>query len=600
MGLERIHFKEVFEFAGKLRHIIWFIIIAFIIIFFRLFELQIVRGEKFKGLSDSNSIRLIPQKAPRGIIFDRNGSIIVRNGHSFSVSVIPADFLKQETNLNKLSQLLNIPREEIEDKLKEVKILSQFRPIGIKENLSREMLARIAEHESDLPGVMLQQETQRFYKTATLAPHVIGYVGLVDESEVVLNPEQYMYGDIIGRTGIEKVYDQYLRGRNGYTGIRVNALGRELGVIFKREHVKGKDIILTIDKDIQEAAEKELKNKKGSIIVMNPKNGEVLAMASSPAFDLGSFNDGGISIEAWDKIVKNEGHPLQNKAISAQYPMGSTFKPIVAIAGLEKNLINTETEVTCTGRITYKDQTFRCWEDKGHGVVNLFRGLSESCDVYFYYLGLKVRVDNISDFSSLFGLGQITGIDINGEEVGLVPTPVWKEKNRGAPWYPGNTIQLAIGQSYMLATPIQMLQVFNILANEGKLYQPHLLKSIVTDKGQEEMPYKFIKNVELSKNLNTWKIIKKALWEVVHKENGTGRAVKINGLDICGKTASIQNPHGKEHASFIAFAPMSDPEVSVIVFIEYGEKGGQIAAPIARIILQTWAKKYYWNQKKPA
>lgn len=577
MNYEKIQYKEIFEISNRLKIIISLVIGFFVIIFLRLIYLQVFEGIKYRDLANINSIRVIQKRAARGNILDRFGNKLVYNIPYYNVIVIPADLKNKDLVISKLSKILNVNEEEISVKLDKVKN-NTVEPILIKENLDSRVAGVLEEEKQNLNGVLIIVEPKRSYIEDGLF-HTIGYVSEVNDMEVLLNSE-FSRGDLIGRIGIEREYDKFLRGVNGRIRILVDAAGRKFKLAGSSEPVKGKDIILTLNSKLQKVVESSLKGRTGSIIVMNPNSGDILAIASSPAPSLKKFSFG-LTKDEWDKLSNNSEHPLHNRAISAMYAFGSTFKVLTAIAGLEKGVIDERTRFFCNGRFWFSTWDYRCWKREGHGSVDIYRALTESCDVYFYNVGLKLGIENLSKFAFYLGLGKKTGIDINGEKDGLVPTPKWKEEKEGTPWFPGNTIQLSIGQGYILSTPIQMLSLFNIIATDGKLYRPHVIKQ-VSEKSEPEV----IRDVKL--NRNNLKIIKKALLSVVNSQSGTGKNARIDGIDVAGKTATIENPHGSTHAAFIAFAPVESPVISLIVFLECGGEGGADAAPIAKRILESY------------
>ena len=577
--------SPIFEISERLKIIIFILVGLFAIVFLRLLYLQVFKASKYRNLANINSIRVIQKKAPRGNIFDRFGNKLVYNIPYYTVAVVPADVKNMEYIITRLSKILSVSEEEIRVKLDKVN-KTQVDPVIIKENLDSKIASIIEEEKHNLSGVLVIVEPKRMYMYGGLAFHTIGYINEVTDMELLLNPSEYSMRDLIGRIGVEKECDKFLRGKNGSIRVMVDASGRKYRLAGSSEPFKGKDITLTINANIQKVAEDSLAGKTGSIIVMQPGSGDILAIVSSPSPDLKKISMG-LTKEEWESIFNSPRHPLYNRAIGGTYPFGSTFKVLTALAALETGDIDENTRFFCNGRFWYSTWDYGCWKKEGHGNVDIYRAIAESCDVYFYNVGLRLGIDNIDKFASNFGLGENTGIDISGEKKGLVPTPLWKEQKEGKPWFPGNTIQLSIGQGYLLATPLQMLSLFNLVATGGVLYKPLVIKQISgADKPEFVSQPEITRSIKISKK--NIEIVKKALFLVVNSDKGTGSKSKVNGVNVAGKTATVQNPHGKTHAAFIAFAPVESPSVSLIVFLEGEGEGGRDAAPIAKKILEAY------------
>ena len=568
----RLYDRELLISQPRLRIITAAVLIFFSFLVCRLLWLQVIEFNKYQKLSEQNIFRKVPIRAFRGNIYDRDNRMLATNIPVYTVSIILADLHNNFRTFERLGKILNMEPDEISNKLSGYKYRI-FEPVRIKENVDWRTIARIEEQRQDLPGVVIQEESQRKCLMGEFACHVIGYVG--ETSEPRSRDSRSVPGNIAGQMGVESFYDDVLRGQDGYSRIRVSASGFQIEVADKKEPVTGQNLFLTVDRRIQEKAEQLLRGYVGSAIVMVPANGEILALVCSPGFNLNDFN-GGMSLEKWQRLCNDRRHPLLNRAVAGLYPPGSTFKLITATAGLSEKVVGEHDLFECSGIYNYSTWSYKCWQAAGHGKISIIDALKKSCDIYFYQLGLKVRADRISEYAVKFGLGQPTGIDLLDEKGGLVPTTRWKEDTYGIPWFPGNTIQYSIGQSYLLCTPLQMLQAFNMLGNEGVVYRPHLLR---TEKPEISC------RVEL--NPEIWRLLKKGMYQAVNETGGTGWRAKIPGLEVTGKTATIQNPHGKNHASFIAFAPCKKPRFSVIVFLEQAGEGGRNAAPIARQILET-------------
>ena len=592
---------EIFNRRLRLVSILVFVIISALII--RLWFLQIVNGPIYRTQSENNRIHL--QKIPpfRGMITDRKGELLVDNRPSFDLYIIPEDIQDRKQFLAGLKFLIDIDPEQISDKLGKTSKLYSFRSILIKKDITRDELAAVETHLFDLPGLSVQPSLQRSYLFGNLASHVIGYLGEINENE--LKSGKYPdngAGDLIGKSGVEGKWHNYLNGIAGGKQVEVNASGRKLQDLSIKSPVPGMNITLTIDKDLQSLAEESLKDKKGAIVALNPNNGEILAMASSPAIDPNMFI-GGIHRTEWEKMISSSGSPLQNRAISGQYPPGSSFKIVMALAGLQEGVIDPDELITCPGTYTLGNHTYQCWKEGGHGSVNFQRAITESCDIYFYKIGIRLGIDRIAHYAKMFGLGQKTGFELGNEAEGLIPTTEWKLKRFGVPWQLGETVSSSIGQSYVLATPLQMARLISAVFNGGKLYQPKIVMDIGND---SDNVYRFTPTLigELGVRQENLELLKKALISVVNDPQGTGARAKIHGISVAGKTGTAQvvalektkNPRSdneisnafEDHAWFVAIAPAENPKIALAVLIEHGGHGSSGAAPIARDLI----KKY--------
>ncbi len=578
--MERLNVKDQLAFTDRLHWVMGIMSAVLAVVWLRVAQLQVVKGEGYRARALSNSMRVVPRRAPRGMIYDRYGKVLAHNKPSYTISVVPGEISPSSSVIPELSRMLNMEEVELRSKLEHIR-RRRLELVRVKEQVTFDEIAMVEEHLPELPGVVINVEPRRYYLDQKMSAHLLGYVSQVSEEQVLLNPGRYQIGETAGQDGIERVYDQELRGERGSTRIMVNAKGYELRVMANDDPRMGKDCVLTIDGALQELADRLLEGKRGSIIALDPRNGEILALSSSPFVPLKYFNEG-MDVKTWQGLQRHPGKPFYNRAVSAQYPVGSIFKAIVAAAGLERGVLDGQTSVVCRGVFEYGEWKYKCWKKEGHGLVRLSRALAESCDVFFYQAGLRVKVDGISDMARLFGFGERTGVDLPSEGEGLVPTPEWKVKQFDEPWFPGNTMHYAIGQSYLLATPLQIASAFCVIANEGIAYRPHLLKRL----GEQEVAPQMTRKVELSPAV--WKAVKQGLWEVVHSEGGTGWRARIQGLSVCGKTSTIQHVNKATHGAFVAFAPRELPEIVVIAFLEEGGEGGANASPLVRDILERW------------
>ena len=572
---------------------LYIVILLFCVFLIRLWDLQIIKGSEYTRIEEHNRLRVIDIPAPRGIIYDRNDKAFVNNVPSFDISVLKEEFPRDEETLAALGGLLGLDPDDIKKRLSATSSRS-FEPVKLKQDVSFEEVAKVEARKIDFPGLQVDVVNGREYIYGHSASHVIGYLGKLS-LEQLRSPEfiNVPHDSFMGQFGIEKVYDNILRGKAGKKIIEVDALGSIVRVVRIQKPVKGKDIKLTIDVDLQVEAEKSLRGKAGAVVAIKPGTGEILAMASAPSFDPNIFVRG-IKEGDWEKLIKNPGKPLLNRAIQSRYPPGSTFKIITAIAALEEGLVSMHTKYECTGSI-YFGREFRCWKKGGHGRLALHDALVESCDVYFYEIGKKIDIDILAKYASNYGLGSKTGVELEGEVSGIVPTRLWKFNTKKEKWYTGETLNTVIGQGYLAVTPIQMARLTSALVNGGKLYKPFLLK----DPGREIEPESIVKI-----DPRNIKMVKKALMDVVQGNRGTGHMARSNIVAIGGKTGTTQVIGGvpddkeqynvpqkfRDHAWFVAFAPENDTQIVVSVFVEHGGHGSSAAAPIAKRIIETYYK----------
>lgn len=576
------------------------ITIFFIVLLIRIWYLQVVRGERFKKLSESNRIRIVSIKAHRGKIMDRDRRVIVDNRPSFNLSLTPEDIKKK--NLPHILEILSerIPLEK-ESVIQKIKSASPFKPIVIKRDLQRDHVAFVVEHMFDIPGIELNIEPLRFYKFKNLAAHLLGYLGEVDDRVLRESKNGYQLGDLIGQFGLEKISEAYLKGEDGKKQIEVDAYGRELKLLMEKDFFPGNNLVLTIDLRMQKLAEELFKDKAGSIIVMNPQNGEILALVSNPSFDPNLFAKG-IKRDDWLGLVENERHPLQNRAIQGQYPPGSVYKIITATAALEEGAVTPESTIFDKGYFYFGNRVYRCWKKGGHGNVNIYKALVVSCDTFFYKVGTQLGIDTLARYGRGFGLGKKTGIRLENEKEGIVPSTQWKKTARKEPWYPGETVSASIGQGYNLVTPMQMANLISSVANGGIRYRPRLIKHIETPDGtiifssQPEIIGKLPTRPE------TLELVRKGLLGVVNDSHGTGRRARLRDIRVAGKTGTVQviqkkenEPedlqeklpwHLRDHGWFVSFAPFENPELAIVVFGEHGGKHGSHYAPIAKALIK--------------
>ena len=581
-----------------------FVLVVFGVLILRLWFLQIVNGSVYRMKSEHNRIRLQDILPFRGMILDRNGEVLVDNLPSYDLYVIPEEVQDRSQLLKKLSRLGDIDSENAARILDKAALGYPFKPVCLKRDMSRDELARIETHRFDLPGVMIKVSPQRHYFYEGLASHVLGYLGEISQTQLTSGQfRNNKSGDLIGKRGIEQKWQALLNGVRGGEQVEVDAVGRRIEVISRRAPVSGANISLTIDKTLQALADNLLHGKQGAIVAVDPLNGEVLALASSPSYNPNLFIKG-FDAKTWQTIVSSKDFPLQNRALAGQYPPGSVFKIVVALAGLEEGVIKPEEEIFCNGTFSLGNRSYRCWKKYGHGKVNLHRALVESCDVYFYNLGRRLGVDKIARYSRRLGLGMRTGLDLDNEKSGLIPTREWKLKRWGIPWQAGETVSTSIGQSFVLTTPVQIANLISAVFNGGYIYKPQVTKWVRKTEGENLFEIASQTAAQAGIKPEHLNLVKDALIGVVNQPRGTGSKAKLKGVTVAGKTGTAQVVALKkedrttdeseiplkfrDHAWFVAVAPADTPKIAVAVLVEHGGHGGSAAAPIARELIKAY------------
>jgi penicillin-binding protein 2 len=570
----------------------------FLLLLGRLWYLQVTRSDAYSSLSDRNRTRLIPIEPPRGSIFDRNGELLVENRPSFSVTLIRQEIEDPERLLLRLNTLLGVPYSDLQRKYSLLKRYPPYLPAPLVNDISRDTMEILQENDLDLPGVLIKVVPVRTYTQGTRGAHLFGYTGEISEKDLQAPQfSGYRPGDMVGKTGLEKHLESELRGISGERRVEVDAHGRELRQMQGFAPVPGKKVYLSIDSQLQQVAEEAFGEESGAAVAIDIETGEILAMASQPTFDPALFS-GGISFNEWNTLRDDPLKPLQNRVISGQYPPGSTFKLVTAIAALRNGAATPETTVNCTGSITLgkNNQVIRCWNRKGHGSVNLRRALKESCDVWFYEVGLKLGIDKLAATALEMGMGQSYDFPLDSVKKGLIPTKEWKKKRFNQGWFNGETAIASIGQGYVLTTPLQLAVMTAAVANGGKVLRPQVVKRI------EDLNGRIIFNAApdpfntLNLPPGMFAAVRQGMEAVVHEGGGTGAASRIPGLRVAGKTGTAQVIQSKtavasgdpknlrDHALFVAYAPADKPKIAVAVIVEHGGHGGSAAAPVARAI----------------
>lgn len=572
------------------------LILTFLGLISRFFYVQIVEGGKYRRASNENRIRAVTDAAPRGLILDRYGEILVDNSPAYSVFAIPNELRSPDAVFTLLSEILHAPVQKLKSRYRRER-RGPFQRVKLARYIDFKTLVHLEEKKMDLPGIEFDFEPRRFYPSGVMAPHVFGYLGEITEQELeLLKAQGYEKGDVIGKKGLEKVYEKELRGQKGIHYVEVDALGRRIRRLTgwgEKKPVPGKNIYLGIDAQLQRFLEKVMADKRGGAVVLNCKNGEIIAMVSKPDYDPALFARP-IPAETWNQLVNDPGHPLYDRMVQSVYPPGSTYKLVLAIAGLEEGLIDPEETVYCPGYLRLGIRKFECWKKGGHGNVNLLQAIEQSCNVYFYRMIQRIGLDLWVAYSKKFYFGQKTRIDLIGENAGLVPDSSYFDSRYGKhKWSRGQLLNLAVGQGDLLVTPLQMATFAMMLANRGTGYRPHLVRYI-EDPISGETHYVVPDTVRVRGiRDSTWDLIQEGMFRVVNSPAGTARAANPGKILVAGKTGTAQNPHGEPHAWFIGYAPVQDPQIAFAILIENGGSGGANAAPIARGILRLLMK----NQK---
>ncbi len=574
---------------GRWRAGVGFILLMVLLFCGRLWWLQMYQGKHFSEKAQSRYLRAIVTRAPRGVILDRTGKVLATNEPSFNIALLPAEFSSDSANPDAICRLVGIPREVLDTAVEKIRHnkVPLFEPVRLLVGADFATLSRVLERSWELPGIIVLEEPLRRYPYGSLAAHVLGHVGAVTEEELRRRPDLELF-DWTGKMGVEGVYDRYLQGEHGREIMEVDARGAPVRRLRREVAQPGQMLVLTLDARLQAVAENALRGRRGAVVAIDPRNGEILVMASSPTFDPNWFSKG-IKPERWRWLISHKAHPLQNRAIAAAHPPGSTFKVVTAVAALLYGKATPKTRVTCGGGRVVGRRFFRCW--RRHGTVDLPLALGQSCDTYFYTLGLAVGPTRIARVAELMGLGAKTGVDLPGEIKGVLPTPQWKRNRYRERWYGGDTANLSIGQGYLTATPLQMALVACCIANNGIVYRPHLLKERRAPNGRviaRNRP-QVLHLIPAPPSL--WEAVKRGMLAAVYAPGGTARALADLPVTVAGKTGSSQHIRGrKTHAWFIAFAPADQPRIALCVMVEEAGHGGEVAVPIAKQVLAAFAQ----------
>jgi len=583
----------------------------FLLIALRLYYLQILKGEHYRVRSENNRIRTVFVPPPRGIIYDRKERILVRNRPAFNVEFVTEDAIDQRKTLEKLGELLQVDPEILRQRLSTNTRRRRFQPKVLLKDVPRDIVAKVAAHRYLLPGVVTNVDPARDYIYGDLGAHVIGYIREITQQQLD-NPafSGYRFGDLVGQYGLEAKWEHYLQGQRGIQYVIVDAMGNRIGESSFQEEKPGNNLVLTIDLDVQKAADKALADKRGSIIVLDVRTGEVLALASAPRFNPNMFA-GEMTATQWRELLDSPQRPLSDRAIQGAYPPGSVFKIFMAIAALSEGVINPEERVFCPGFHSFGGRNYRCHKRAGHGSVNLFDSMAQSCDVYYYTIGNRLGVDRIHEYSTRFGLGELTKLGLPHESAGLIPSTAWRRASSTNPerqrWYPGETLSVAIGQGAVTTTPIQIARAVAASVNGGKVLTPYLIRKVTAADGRIIEEHNGpIESRDVGISQSILNRVRDTMVGVVNAPSGTGQKAKLRSdlpFKVGGKTGTAQvisldhNSKREEfgdHAWFAGYAPADSPEVVAVALIENGGSGGSAAAPVVRSVLEA-----YFDSSRP-
>ncbi len=601
------HLRETHLFNQRVLFAAGTVIVLFLALLIRIFYLQVVQHDHFSTLSEDNRFTLLPLPPTRGLIYDRNGILLAQNLPTFTLELIPAKLSNLKETIATLEKMVSISAEDKRRFYKLVKKRRRFEGIPLRFRLSDEEVAKLAVNQYRLPGVEINAELTRQYPHGALAAHAIGYVARISEDDLQkLDTTRYAATRYIGKVGVEKAYEEILHGEVGYQEVEINAQGREISVRQGTLPVPGKNIYLSLDLNVQRVAEQAFKDYSGALVAIDPNDGAILALVSLPTFDPNLFVNG-IDTESYQQLNESPTQPLFNRALQGRYPPGSTIKPFMGLAGLDYNAITPEKSIFCPGYYSLKNDSrhYRDWRKEGHGHTNLTKAITESCDVYFYDLALTLNIDRIQQFLAQFGFGKLTGVDLRDEVNGLLPSREWKQRTQRQAWYPGETLITGIGQGYWLTTPLQLANATAAMSVRGHRYQPHILQATEASENDELEDFTPVSLPDVTvKRAESWDIILNAMHNVVRGDHGTARGISYNlPYEIAGKTGTAQvyglkegekydakkiSQHLRDHALFVAFAPVEQPRIALAVIAENGGGGGATAAPIARKVLDAF------------
>ena len=572
-------------------------------LFIRLWNLQVIQGAKFRTLSEDNRIAYRLVQSPRGMVFDSEGELLADNRASFNIYLIRENVKKLKQTIRLLAEITEQPFEEL---YKRTRYANPFRPFLIKADISRKTMAFLEENKPDYPGVFVQVTPLRQYPSKEQASHLLGYMAEVSNRQLQrLKKQNYRQGDLLGQYGVERTQEKFLRGQSGFKQVEVDAYGRELRVVRPFVEKPGNNVYLTIDIELQKKAEKLFEAHEGSIIVLDPSDGAILAMVSKPSFNPNIFA-GGIDAKNWKSLMNDPLKPLENRAIRGQYPPGSIFKIVMAFAILNEKIARSDEKIRCHGSFPFGKKLFRDWKNGGHGPIDFTQSLAQSCDVYYYTNGHKLGIERIARYARMFGLGSPTGFGAT-EKGGLVPSDAWKRRRFNERWYEGETISVSIGQGFNLITPMQAANLIATVANGGYLWKPYIVKKVLSPGGRtlfESRP-QLIRKIPISQDI--FQKVREGLKEVVHGKRGTAKKAQVPGIFVAGKTGTAQTVDLKytgrkrkpeellrkfrDHGWFVAFAPYENPTIAIAILGENAGRPGSFFAPYAKELISFHLEK---------
>lgn len=579
----------------------------------RLYYLQIIRHKEFAELADRNRIRIHRMPALRGLVFDVHHRPLVDTRPSFEAVMVPEDTRNLRQTVGRLEGYLG--QDNIAGKLSEAEDDGRppFEPVTVEEHLDWQQVVALETHQLQLPGVSLEVMPQRHYIYGPVAAHLLGYVGEVTLNDLTHLPG-YRMGDEIGKFGLERVLEGTLRGQAGGQEIEVDSVGRRLRLLREIPETPGDSVVLSIDLDVQEAAEQAMGNQSGALVAIDPNTGFIIAMVSHPSFDPNVFANGITPVE-WRALTTDPNHPLENRAIQGIYPPGSTFKLVDTIAAMEERTLTPETTYFCPGGMWYGNREYHCWRKQGHGTLSVHRAIVQSCDVFFYNVGIHLGIDRLAQWAHALGLGEKTGIDLDNERAGVIPSSLWKERRFHQRWYPAETLSVAIGQGYVAVTPLQMAELVADIANGGIRYKPQFVKEVEALDGSVVKRFPPLIERRIPIDPEVLDVVRAAMCDVVNGPGGTGGRARLDNIEVCGKTGTAQVvkeagnariPEDKEplkyrdHGWFVAYAPADHPRIAIACVIEHGGHGGSSAGPVVHDVLQKFFELYPPPGSRPA
>lgn len=589
----------------RVRVAVGVLLVAFLLISVRLWYLQVLKGHYFRVRSENNLLRTVYVSPPRGLILDRYGTVVAANRPAFDIEFVAEDSPSPKQTIEDLAKIVERDPAELLARLSEQKRRRRFEPKVVMADIPADLVARVAAQRHRLPGVVLNVVATRKYVFGDMAAHALGYIREVTREQLD-NPQfiSYMPGDLVGQFGLESRWEQFLRGDRGIHTLVVNAAGIRIAERSYKQELIGHNLFLTIDAQVQEAADRELKDRRGAVVALDPRTGEVLAISSAPRFDPNIFARE-IPTDVWRELVNGPQKNMNNRAIQGTYAPGSVFKIITAVAALSEGVINPQERINCPGFYMFGSRPFKCHKHSGHGLVDLKSAMSQSCDVYFYTVGQRLGVDRIHDYAKKFGLGLVTGIELPDERGGIMPSSEWKrnyfKKPEDKKWYPGETLSVAIGQGAVSLTPIQVARAFAVLVNGGNLFKPHLIDRIESnyggfrDRGFGADPF-----VGQELDPKVLDLVRQSLVSVVNDPHGTGSKAQLDksfGITVAGKTGTAQvaslaregmGEQFKDNAWFAGYAPAEDPRIVVVALLENSGHGGSVAAPVVRAVMEAF------------